>query len=106
MVVNCKKCGGVDHSTFVHLDDSKDSTRMPNNSKSSTCNAVTNDIVGDECISMPTVNVVVNNAYVQPLMQSQFRQPLVQQPTSLPWGGIYPGYNGQFMPLMNLSNTL
>ena len=61
--VCCKKCGGVDHSTFVHLDDSKDSTRMPNNSKSSTCNAVTNDIVGDECISMPTVNVVVNNAY-------------------------------------------
>ena len=44
--------------------------------------------------------------HVQPLMQSQFRQPLVQQPTSLPWGGIYPGYNGQFMPLMNLSNTL
>ena len=23
----------------------------------------TNDIVGDECISMPTVNVIVNNAY-------------------------------------------
>ena len=44
--------------------------------------------------------------HVQSLMQSQFRQPLVQQPTSLPWGGIYPGYNGQFMPLMNLPNTI
>ena len=63
--VCCRICEG-DHSTFIHLDDTKESTHMQSNSNSnsSTCgNIVTNDTVGDECMLMPTVNVVVNNAY-------------------------------------------
>ena len=63
--VCCKICEG-DHSTFIHLDDTKESTPMQSNSDSNSstcCNIVTNDTVGDECMLMPTVNVVVNNTY-------------------------------------------
>ena len=42
---------------------------------------------------------------VPPAVPSQYMAVPSRLPTTA-WSGIYPGYNGQFMPLMSLPNTI